>query len=434
MRCLGVVAMTLVACSGRDEPTAPAVTAPAVTAPATPPKAGAPVAPRTLKLAKVETEYAVAVPAGADLAALEKLAHDKAPAATVSRKTVAALFDDDQLGFLTRDLPAAEARGLTAATDTIVLHGAGTDGMALAKQLATATREVADAAHGWVLDPETFQLFTASAFHPHVPGEHPDIRQLIVVHSVMGAHEQPFLDTAGLRRYGFPELYFPEAPVGDVNPIMHLINAAAQALLDGGDVSARGEIAIDVRTLGWKISIIGDGTGKAVWKTRWATERDAKAGDDLFVELVPPAGTGTEAVAKLVDDCFGHAPDAVVDLKDDDPEILAAAEHARADLAELRTRYSSGVPFEERLSVKARFTDGTRTEWMWVAVVSFRGDSFQGTLANDPELLTSMHDGQKVTVKIADVGDYLLAKKGGESVGGYSIEVMRKRGLVPDGK
>src|SRR6185436_11586166 len=98
------------------------------------------------------------------------------------------------------------------------------------------------------------------------PGDHLDARKLIVVHSIMGGGEQPFLDTAGLRRYGFQELYVAEAATGHVGQITHLINGVAQALLDGGDVNERGEITVDFAKLNWDLGTFPPGTGKATVK------------------------------------------------------------------------------------------------------------------------------------------------------------------------
>jgi uncharacterized protein YegJ (DUF2314 family) len=386
----------------------------------------------TLKRSHVETTYGVIVPAGADVGALEKLVRDRNPSFELERTSFADLFTATQLQFVTKDMSKADVDRLKASSAVIAVSSAGNDGIKLTRELAGVTREVADAAHGWVFDPETAQIFTASEFHDHVPGDHLDVRKLIVVHSVLGANEQPFLDTAGLRRYGLPELYFPEAATGQINQITHLMNAAAQMLLDGGDVNERGEIAVDFHKLGWNVDIIEAGTGKAVWKTRWARERDAGEHDELVVELVPPTGNGPEGAAKLIDDCFGFKPDEIVNLKANDPDLLAAAEKARADLAKLRPHFAKEIPYDERLTVKAKFTDSEdHVEWMWVDVVAFKGNTLEGTLANDPDVITSLRNGQKVKVKLADVGDYLYEKRGGESAGGYSIEVMKKRGLLP---
>lgn len=106
------------------------------------------------------------------------------------------------------------------------------------------------------------------------------------------------------------------------------------------------------------------------------------------MELVPPSGAGAEGAAKLIDECFGHEPETVVRLEHGDPDIMAAAEKARADLARLRSHFSKGIPLDERLTIKAMFTDDKgQVEWMWVDVVAFKGSLFEGTLANDPELI-----------------------------------------------
>lgn len=199
----------------------------------------------------------------------ERLVHRKGPDLDVTRAPLAGLFSDAQLALATKKLSPADADALKTSQTVILLRGSGTDGMKLAKEVAGVARDVADAAHGWVLDPETLQAYSAATFHDHVPTDHPDVRKLIVVHVVMGDNEPPFLDSAGLHRYGLPDLYFPEAATGQIDPIMHLINGAAQTLLDGQDVDDRGEIAIDFHKLGWNTDIIARGTGKAIWKTRW---------------------------------------------------------------------------------------------------------------------------------------------------------------------
>jgi len=307
--------------------------------------------------------------------------------------------------------------------------------MKLAREIAGVARDVADAAHGWVLDPVTARVYPAAAFHDHVPGDHPDVRTLIMVHSIIGGNVQPSLDTAGLHRYGLPELYVSEAAAGQLDQTTDLMNAAAQVLIDGGDVDSRGELATDFHRLGWDVGLVAAGTGRAVWTTRWAREAGASDDADLVVELVPLDGAGTEGETKLIDDCFGHLPDPIAERDASDPELKAAAEKARADLTKLRSHFRNGMPVDEQLTIKARFTDDDgRVEWMWVAVVAFQGDWFEGTLDNGPEVITSLHDGQKVRVTLADVGDYILEKTGAKRRGGYSIEVFEKRGLVPPSK
>jgi len=422
-----LVAMLLVACKQKESPRPEAK--PTATSQGS--NVGSAVVPGALRHTTVKTSYAIAIPAGSDVAALEKLVRAKSPKVEISRVSLADMFNEAQQDFMMKTLPQPDAEAVRAAV-VIRLGAAGSDAIKLVRELAEVTRDVADAAHGWVLDPETLQIHQAAAFHDHVPADHLDVRKLIMVHSIVGGNEQPFLDTVGLHRYGFPELFFAETATGHINQVTHLMNGAAQTLLDGGDVNDLGEISIDFHKLGWNVDIIGAGTGRAVLKARWARERDAGDDDELVVELVPPTGAGPEGAAKLIDECFGHEPDKVTVTKQDDPELMAAGAKARADLGKLRSHFVNGIPPDERLTIKTKFTDDeSQVEWMWVDVVAFKGNTFEGTLANDPELIESLRNGQKVKVKLADVGDYFHEKRGGVRAGGYSIEVFKKRGLYP---
>lgn len=427
-----VVCVLFVGCKRHEAPIQP--TARDAGTPTTHGMVGKPVVPGTLRHHQIHTRYAVAVAPGQDLAKIENVAKSKGPQLSVSHMALNDLYDDNVLGYATRRLTPADVSNLKASPGLVMLDAKGTDGLKVAKETALLTAELADLSHGWVLDPDTFDVFTAADFQGHIPDGHLDVRKLINVHSIVGDNKQPFLDTAGLNRYGLPELYVPEAAPGQINQIMHLMNGAAQVLLDGGDVDDHSMLAIDFKKLGWNIDILDKGTGKATWKTRWAHEEDDGDPNNLVVELVPPTGPGIEEQAKMIDECFGAAPEQMVSLKADDPELLAAAQHARNDLTAMRAHFAKGIPLEERLTIKAKFTgDDGGVEWMWVDVVAFKGASLSGTLANDPDLIKTMRNGQKVTVKLADVGDYILEKKDGSTSGGYSIEVMRKRGLLPEG-
>jgi uncharacterized protein YegJ (DUF2314 family) len=132
-----------------------------------------------------------------------------------------------------------------------------------------------------------------------------------------------------------------------------------------------------------------------------------------------------------VNDTFGAVHDGTVEVKADDPELLAAAAKARADLQTLRTHFKAGIPADETLTIKTRFTDGDIVEWMWVDVVAFKGDTLEGTLANTPELVHNLKEGGKVKVKLGDVADYMHERKGEQIGGGYSVEVFKKRGMYP---
>ena len=414
-----VMAMLAAGCKDDHEPPAKAVSK----KPAT--KIGTPVAAGTLKRAHVETGYGVAVAPGTDLAPLKKLAPD-----ALERKFTD-LFSDSEVFVMTHALKAEDAEHLKTTT-VLLLRGEASDGLKLAHDLATKAHELATAAHGWVLDPDALFAYPAEKFVEHIPGDHLDIRKLIAVHAVGGTGEVPFLDTAGLRRYGYPELYVAQVGEAQVDGALTLVNAVAQTLLEGGDVGPRGTITVEPKKFGWNFDEFSGGTGKATLATRWALEPDDDNEENAVVELIPLAGATPEGWAKAVNECFGSKPEQIVRLEADDPELLDAANKTRAAIVKLRPHLEDGVPYNERLIVKAKFSnDEGRVEWMWVDVVSIKGDVLSGTLQNTPDFITSVRLGQKVTVRLVDIGDYLYQLADGTSEGGYTEAIMKKRGMLP---
>lgn len=276
-----VVGMLVTGCRGNDNPRPK----PTQSKPAT--KIGTPVQRGTLRRGHVETSYGVAIAAGTDLAPLKKLAPD-----ALERK-FAELFSDGEVIAMTYGMEANEAE-LLKTTNVLVLYGTGSDGYQLAHELATKAHELATTAHGWVLDVDPLRAYRADDFVKHIPGDHPDVRKLISVHVVGGTGEVPFLDTAGLRRYGYPELYVSQVGLAQVEAADTLVNAVAQTLLNGGDVDPRGTITVEPKQFGWHFDQFPGGTGKATFTAKWALEDDADDEENAVVEIVPAAGASPE--------------------------------------------------------------------------------------------------------------------------------------------
>jgi len=191
---------------------------------------------------------------------------------------------------------------------------------------------------------------------------------------------------------------------------------------------ARGTIDIDLATLpgDWYKSQFKQGaTGRARFRTTW--HKDEDGADEI--QLSPATGSGTEALESVVADCFGADPDVPAYVKEGDPELEAAAVRARSELSAMRAHFAKGVPFKEQLSIKAPFTsDDGQVEWMWTDVVRWTGDTLEGTLANDPDVVKTLKAGSHVKVPFAKVADFIHITPDGKQTGGYSIEVFKKRG------
>ena len=119
----------------------------------------------------------------------------------------------------------------------------------------------------------------------------------------------------------------------------------------------------------------------------------------------------------------GH-PDLVAMRKD--PELAAAVKQAQAELPKFLDRLQH-LKQGEHFAVQARFGKDLSFEHMWVDHLSFDGKNLQGTLADQPSVVTSLHKGDAVSFPITDVMDWLILS-GGKREGGYAEAVLRKKG------
>jgi len=76
-----------------------------------------------------------------------------------------------------------------------------------------------------------------------------------------------------------------------------------------------------------------------------------------------------------------------------------------ADVMKYRAKVKKGLPSNEVLLVKSRFPYRGGTEWMWVDVATWTGDTITGRLENEPEFV-SLRAGATVELKLEDVMDY----------------------------
>src|SRR3954468_8398978 len=91
-----------------------------------------------------------------------------------------------------------------------------------------------------------------------------------------------------------------------------------------------------------------------------------------------------------------------------DPEMQQASRSAQDSFRyfwrELSWERRRIVPGLDMTMVKLPFTDGPRTdgksefEQMWIGDIGFDGDSISGRLLNSPNWLTSVREGEQLTV------------------------------------
>lgn len=349
----------------------------------------------------------------------------------------------DKAGFRIEDLdsygsryPASDRPALAKATVAIVIRARGRDAR---RRVGASAVTTARAAGGWIVDPHQHQLYTADSIIEHLPGAAPlDVRKLVMIHQVAGDGELAFFDTAGMAELGLPELLVADVPRGEINSATNLLNATAQTLLDRGEATRDGELDVDATKLpgDWGLEAIEKlgGTGRVTWQLTWdrgdADPAEQLEPEQLAIKLTI-AGTrpgSAEGLVAAIGTYFGAEPDEARSLDDYRDELDAAAVKARASLAKLRAHFAKGVPFAEQLAIKAPFRQGDKTEWMWVDVVGWKGEALDGTLDNEPGMVTNVKIGQRVKVELREVADYIHQRADGTKVGGFSLEVLRNHG------
>jgi len=122
------------------------------------------------------------------------------------------------------------------------------------------------------------------------------------------------------------------------------------------------------------------------------------------------------------------APPMLRSRPENEEALIAAAHEARARFPEFVEAFSAGAGRE--FSAKFPFTDGVRTEHMWVAVESINGDAILGTLGNQPGVVGHIREGDPVTRTLDELEDWLYMD-GETMVGGFSVRVLLGEG---DGK
>ena len=112
------------------------------------------------------------------------------------------------------------------------------------------------------------------------------------------------------------------------------------------------------------------------------------------------------------------------------PAMNAAIEKARATVKTFITALKSPIAGQSGFTVKMAFTDGAHTEHMWLEPVTFDGKSFQGTVKNDPESVTTVKFGQHASVEPSKISDWMFIEDR-KLKGGYTLRVLRET-LPPD--
>jgi uncharacterized protein YegJ (DUF2314 family) len=124
--------------------------------------------------------------------------------------------------------------------------------------------------------------------------------------------------------------------------------------------------------------------------------------------LTAAALVAVTAVPTLADSFSDKAAnDKVATVSDADPAMARAVAMARKTLPDFLALATTPTPGTRAFSVKVGLGPKGAQEFFWLTPFSVKGDTLTGQLANKPDRLKDFHPGQSVTVKLAEVTDWM---------------------------
>ena len=113
----------------------------------------------------------------------------------------------------------------------------------------------------------------------------------------------------------------------------------------------------------------------------------------------------------------------VIEVDKDNPAMVEAVAEARERWSE----FVAAIPTDcddERYLAKVEFCDQEISEFMWVQVTEADDRTLHGLLVNEPHQLENVHCGQKVSVPVDQLNDWIYPDDKGKMVGGFTLAII----------
>lgn len=116
----------------------------------------------------------------------------------------------------------------------------------------------------------------------------------------------------------------------------------------------------------------------------------------------------------------------VVLIGERDPEMVAAIQQARAGLDEFLKLAEKAPADVSGLKLKVMIRDQNGAEHFWVSPFRTVEGKFEGILANEPRIVRSVRNGQRIVFAREEISDWGYVRNG-RQVGSFTVCVMMKR-------
>ncbi|MFO7904904.1 MAG: DUF2314 domain-containing protein, partial [Pirellulaceae bacterium] len=113
-----------------------------------------------------------------------------------------------------------------------------------------------------------------------------------------------------------------------------------------------------------------------------------------------------------------------IQVADDDPQMTAAIQQARANIDGFIAALSNPQPNQKAFSVKVAISDGDQTEHLWLVPVRFENGRFIGRINSEPQKVETVKFGEEIGVAKDKISDWIYAENR-KMVGGFTARVLQ---------
>ena len=307
------------------------------------------------------------------------------------------------------DLAPGERARLQKATFVVAVRvatAASPRALALRSAFAAASA-IARAVDGWVDDALLGRLENAKAFRKHAVTEPLDASafradrvQILYEPRSEGVVR---LLTAGLERFGAPDVEVANAPLAASARASQWLIAVAAAVADGQRTR---RVTLDASDLARaSVSVLAD--GGQLEAHLLSVHPESGDPNDFMARIEPPQGESALGTLALLEAIFGP----VLDAPPDEATQATGRERAQRGLDAILGHWADtragGRKDGKRVVVRLPFPipGDVGFESMWVEVASYSADTVTGTLIDEPMAATEVARGERVTRPRSEVED-----------------------------
>ena len=121
----------------------------------------------------------------------------------------------------------------------------------------------------------------------------------------------------------------------------------------------------------------------------------------------------------------GKVEDKIVLINSEDAEMVAAIQKAKSTLDYFLKLNANRPKGASGFKLKVKITDPHGAEHMWVTPFKQTESGFIGILADEPERVTSVRNGQRIAFKRTDISDWSYVQDGKQK-GSFTVCVVFK--------